>query len=177
MERGFFFLKKIGLLGGSFNPIHFGHLNAAKEALSSGKIDEVWFVPALQNPLKEKKPAPAKHRINMIKLAIAGNKKFKVKDFEIRHRIKYTVDSLNFLEKNFPHYEFFLIMGKPLLKELHRWKKFEKVLEQIEIIPVELKIHVSSSIVRKKISKGKSVSKLVPEKVEKYILENRLYSD
>lgn len=167
-------MKKIAIFGGSFNPIHFGHLDAAKQALRIG-FDEIWFVPCCLNPLKEEKPLFAKHRIQMIKLAIKGNKKFKVKDFEIKNKIKYTIDSIHFLKKNFPRHDFFLFLGKTLKKELKKWRQSEKLLKEINIFWIEKNLAISSSKIRVKISKKRSIAGLVPKSVEQYVEKNELY--
>jgi cytidyltransferase-like protein len=111
-------MKKIGLLGGSFDPIHFGHLNLAFELMERGQLEEVWFIPAHVNPLKTHiPPVSFEHRLAMLKLAVEGISPFKIKDLESRRPApSYTVETLRLLLAEFtarvesPH--FYLLLGE-----------------------------------------------------------------
>src|SRR5277367_5207562 len=117
---------RVGLFGGSFNPVHFGHLRAAEEVREALKLDLVYFVPASSPPHKaEGELAPAEHRLQMVRLATKGNRHFMVSDVEVRRAGQsYTIDTVrHFLTALSGPVELHLIMGADQFAELATWKE------------------------------------------------------
>ena len=190
---------KIGLLFGSFNPVHNGHVEIANYMVTSAGLDEVWFVISPQNPFK---PAGllAKdyHRLAMVEMAIENQKKLKASKIEFDlPKPSYTFNTLENLRTKFPENKFVMIMGSDLLKDFSKWKKPEEILRHHEIFIYprqnsnmgEFKKHakikfvnaplieISSTAIRKSISEKKEVRKLVPEKVNEYITKMKFYTE
>jgi nicotinate-nucleotide adenylyltransferase len=133
-------MKKIGIFGGSFDPIHLGHLNLAIEMLEAHHLDEVWFCPAGRNPHKEDQhPVDASHRLKMIQLAIEKDPRFRICDLEIKRQgLSYTVDTLKKLhalqlEKG-EQTSFYLIIGKDAARNFHRWHEPEVIIELARLL-------------------------------------------
>ncbi|MBU2100305.1 nicotinate-nicotinamide nucleotide adenylyltransferase, partial [Candidatus Micrarchaeota archaeon] len=102
---------KIGVFGGSFDPIHSGHLTAAEQVLEKKVCDKIWFMPCFQNPLK-KELITAEHRKKMVELAVEGNTNFELSDFELKkEKTTFTVDTIKELKKEFPEHEFYFIIA------------------------------------------------------------------
>lgn len=189
----------IGLFGGSFNPIHNGHLEAARIALSC--CDELWFLPCYRHAFKPSLEA-FRHRKAMVKLAIKKEKRFKLclieeKLYRRNKRPNTTLATVLAIKKAYPREDFFWVIGSELLDELPRWHKFEKLKKEIKffVVPikgqkVEKKIlqkidaciasseaePVSSTMIRKMIAHGVSPKKFLPEDVWNYIERNMLYA-
>ncbi|MCM8783378.1 MAG: nicotinate-nucleotide adenylyltransferase [Candidatus Omnitrophica bacterium] len=189
-------MLRIGILGGTFNPIHLGHLILAEEAYRILGLNKVIFVPCYLPPHKSYRGLiSAQHRLAMIKEAIKGNNHFTVSDIELREKeISYTFKTLQKFRRIFPRYtKIFLIVGSDAIRELTHWKNFKTIIEMSKIIiakrtnfPVDKKPHwariikipqieISSSEIRSRIKKEITISYLVPCAVEKYIEKNRLY--
>lgn len=193
---------KIAVFGGSFNPIHFGHLCAAQQVLEKAKIDEIWFMPAYRNPLKPNYGISEKHRLAMIKLAIKKIKHFKLSDFEVDKKILFTVESVRILKRKFPKHEFFWVIGSDLVNQLAKWDDIMHLIKEIRfiIVPVLgdnmakikknkfvrmnksiiledcLRTDLSSTEVREKIKLKKKFGNLIPDSVYGYIKKHKLYS-
>ncbi len=122
---------QVGLLGGTFNPVHLAHLVAAQDAFELFGLDQVWFVPCARPPHKGDSPlAPAEHRLAMLKLALQGNPWASVCDIELRRGgISYTVDTVRELKRVYPEVAFHFILGTDSLAELHQWREIESLLE------------------------------------------------
>lgn len=116
---------KIGIMGGTFNPIHNGHLSLADAALTQYHLDEIWFMPSgLPAHKANDELLSATARLCMVKLAIAGKEKFKASSFEIdREGFTYTVDTMVALAKEYPDAEFYFIIGGDSLMKFHKWVK------------------------------------------------------
>jgi len=189
---------RIALFGGTFDPVHKGHVNAAKEILRQGLVDEVWFIPVCWHAFKENgKVSSLEHRKKMIELTLQGEKGLKVID--LNGNPTYTLDTIFKAKKYFSGNEFFWLMGTNLVEEFASWKNPEQVLKEVKLIlfPVPgsegeknsllnsdnsiivqaKEIDLSSTIVREKLAKDESVEDLVSEKVLTYIKENKLYSN
>ncbi|MCU0666130.1 MAG: nicotinate-nucleotide adenylyltransferase [Candidatus Omnitrophica bacterium] len=187
---------RIGILGGTFNPVHLGHLILAEEAREKLGLDKIIFVPAYLPAHKKKKGiVSAFHRYQMLKLAIKGNKHFSVSDFEIKKKgISYTIDTIRHFMASCSSDRFYFITGSDLLKYLDEWKdlsdiirmvKFvvatrpgyplEKIPDYIRTVPIR-SVDISAFEVRDCIRKGKSFRYLVPEQVFDYIKANKIYS-
>jgi nicotinate-nucleotide adenylyltransferase len=190
-------LKRIGLFGGSFDPIHCGHLLVAQAAMEELKLDRLFFVPAAQSPFKpDSEPASASERVRLIRLALAGCPRYEIDLTEIhRGGISYTVDTLREFAVRFPDAEIHYLIGDDHVAKLPAWKDAHKLAKQTRfaIIPrpgaevVELpdpfhgrRLHgwplgVSSSGIRERVKAGLTVDHLVPKAVAEAIRNNRLY--
>jgi nicotinate-nucleotide adenylyltransferase len=189
--------KKIGLFGGSFDPIHLGHLIAAQEVINSKIVEEVWFIPCYKNAFKEKSFASINHRMKLLKIALKGFKKFKALNIEaIKKTTNYTINTIKELKKKFPEKKFYWIIGSNLIKEFPKWKNAEQILKEVKIIivPMEnfkaknlgmlkkalivnpsIKTNISSTIIRERLKKGECVEAIIPLNVLNYIKKNQLY--
>ena len=187
---------RIGILGGTFNPIHIGHLILADEALSKLKLDKVVFVPSYMPPHKgvdtDTKP---QDRLKMVELAIEDNPSFEVSSFEIgRKKTSYSIDTLKeFRSKHGADAQLYFITGSDLLKDLFSWKNVNDIFKiskfivanrpgyPVKDVPKEAEtvvitpIEVSSEDIRKRLKAERSIRYLVPEKVRSYIRERKLY--
>ena len=164
---------QIGIFGGSFNPPHLGHLLSSQRLIDSGSCDEVWLMSCYSH-VWEKKLSPVKHRLAMTKLL--ENKSIKVSTLEIEQkRAVHTIETLKLLQKRYPQHQFFWVVGKKSMPELPEWKDYEKIKDQIIVVP-EIK-GISSSIIRQRVKKGLSLKNFIPEKVEAYIKKYGLYKN
>jgi nicotinate-nucleotide adenylyltransferase len=122
---------KLGILGGTFDPVHYGHLLLAECCRQQRGLDAVWFMPAAVPPHKRDwEPAPADDRIEMLKLAIAGNPAFSVCTYETdRGGVNYTADTLTHIHEEDPSRELFFLMGEDMLLDLPNWKQPERVCQ------------------------------------------------
>ena len=127
---------RIGLLGGTFNPIHCGHLHIAKEVFLACGLDEVWFVPTCRPPHKELVDGvPFAHRLAMVTLAVASFPHFKPCDIEGKRGGKsYSVDTLSLLVERYPDHEFYFIMGLDSFQEIGLWKDYQRLFELAHIV-------------------------------------------
>ncbi|MDD4899960.1 MAG: nicotinate-nucleotide adenylyltransferase [Candidatus Omnitrophica bacterium] len=186
---------KIGILGGTFNPIHIGHLILAEEVREKLGLDKVIFVPTYLPPHKDNSDiARAQDRLQMIKTAIAGNKYFEVSDLEIRRNGRsYTIDTVNELNKLYGRDELYFITGSDLLKYLEEWKDLNEIIKLVKFVvatrpgyPLEKipsyistvairAVDISAFEIRSCIKSGNSFRYLVPEGVLKYITKRKLY--
>ena len=123
--------KRIGILGGSFDPVHYGHLLLAESARDQCRLDEVWLVPAAVPPHKQtKRMTPAKARLEMLSLAVAGNDALAVSSIEIdRGGVSYTVETLTEIKTQQPDAELFFLMGAETLNDLPNWREPSRVCE------------------------------------------------
>ena len=130
--------KRIGILGGTFNPIHIGHLLIARDAMEQMALDRVKFIPSARPPHKAVEAlASERDRIHMIKLAIRGNERFEVDDIEIRRGgISYSVDTLTELRRRDPKSDIFFIIGADSLRELHLWREAQRVVRLCTFVTV-----------------------------------------
>lgn len=186
--------KKIGLYFGSFNPIHNGHLILAEQILCNSDLEMIWFVVSPQNPFKERNTLlDNRARFFLVQKAIEDNDKFRASDIEFSLSIpSYTIDTLTYLQEKFPDKEFTIIMGEDNLKNFHKWKNYQAILDyyRVFVYPrpnceesefLKLKnvikinapmIEISSSLIRSNIKEKKSIKYLVPEKVKEEIEKN-----
>ena len=128
---------KIGILGGTFNPIHFGHLRIAESAYESFDLDEVWFMPNGTPPHKDEKVTAndLKHRISMLELAIKGTPHFRISLKEAKlHEASYTYSTMKSFKKEFPDVEFYFILGADSLFAIEKWKRFEEIFPSCTIL-------------------------------------------
>jgi len=192
-------LVKIGFLGGSFDPVHFGHLLAAQDAYEQHKLDRLILVPAAQAPLKPNDAiSTAEDRLAMIRASVEWDKRFEVSDYELsRGGISYTIDSVRHFRALYPKDDLFWIIGGDQLPKLHLWKEAEELARLVEFIFLErpgyavkavppipgLRLHrcdghllaISSTELRERVKRDLSLDYFVPHKAIVYIKENRLY--
>lgn len=191
-------MKRIGILGGSFNPIHVGHAIIASYIVESGLIDSLWLMVSPQNPLKENSTqASDYHRLRMTELVSRRLENVETSAFEFDlPRPSYTIDTLNALQAKFPDDEFYLVIGADNWCLFDKWKSGEEIISKYHIliyprrgyeivIPEQYSdrvkavkaplIELSSTQIRERLAQMKNVSFLVPEAVENYIVKNKLY--
>ncbi len=189
--------KNVGLFFGSFNPVHVGHMIIANYIVNHTSLDEVWMVISPHNPHKEKKSLAKDYdRLRLVELAIDDNPKIKASNIEFAlPKPSYTIDTLTYLGEKYPDKSFTLIMGGDNLASLHKWKNYELILKNHEIIVYQrpsydlgaLKDHqsvqileapllsISASYIRSLIKDGKSCQYLVTDKVYDYLNESTMY--
>lgn len=187
---------RLGILGGTFDPIHQGHLLLAQTAQTQHRLDKVLFVPALIPPHKTSKRdmTPAPYRYKMTQLALLEHPDFEISDTEFnRPDISYTVDTLRQIQKEYPGAELFLLVGADAAANFSKWKDFGEIKKMAVILAAPrpgaaasgqeilwLKMAecgISSSEIRERVSEGKSLEKgTLPARVEAYIREMNLYS-
>ena len=126
----------MGVLGGSFDPVHNGHLNLASRVLERFHLDHVLFIPAYLSPHKQdSEPAPSPHRLAMLRLATASNPCFLVSEIELKRReVSFTIDTLNELLAEQPKNDYFLIMGMDAFENIHTWKAVNQLIESCHIL-------------------------------------------
>jgi len=186
-------IMKVGILGGTFNPPHTGHLILAECARDLLKLDKVIFIPCNIPPHKSgNKLLKARIRLQMLRLAVKGYKPFKVSDAEIkRGGVSYTVDTLRGFKRINPRDKLFFIIGSDLFKDFQRWKQpqeIEKLAKIAVVMRTDIKskrrgfiffkmprMDISSSFIRKRLKERRSIRYLVPREVELYIERHRLY--
>ena len=197
--------RRIGILGGTFDPLHMGHLITAEIVRVSAALDEIIFIPAARPPHKENKgEAPAEDRLLMVQCAVEGNPAFSVSDIELRREgPSYTVDTIAALSEQLGDAELFFITGADAMNDLYRWHDPVRLLHSCTFIVaarqgVELDesrlaeqfspeqrsririvptphLEISSTVIRARVRAGRSIRYLVPRAVELYIEERGLY--
>lgn len=190
--------KAIGLFGGSFDPVHTGHLIVAEWLSEVLKIKTTFFIPAKIHPFVSKSNiSSADNRIEMLSLALNDYPDFKISDIEIKRKeVSYTVDTITFFKNEFPDHDLYFYMGMDNLNTLEQWKDPNEILKMCYVVVynrgVELKakdwlehpkvihidsplIEISSSHIRHRIKKGLAYRSLVPKQVFEYINQKRLY--
>jgi len=139
--------RRIGLLGGSFNPAHEGHLHVSMQALRLLKLDEVWWLVTPQNPLKpEAGMAPLQDRMNDARKIAQDHREFRVTDIEAELGTTYTVDTLEALCQHYPRTDFVLLAGADLLEELPRWRRWEGIFQTVPIAVFARKPYSSKAL-------------------------------
>lgn len=129
---------RLGVLGGTFNPVHLGHLIMAQDALEHFELSKVLFIPCAQSPHKSPKElAPACHRLAMLEAALEGDLHFSVSDMEIhRGGVSYTIDSMQALSRDYPNSDLYFIIGADSLVELHLWKDAIRLLNLCRVVTI-----------------------------------------
>jgi nicotinate-nucleotide adenylyltransferase len=196
---------RIGLLGGTFDPVHLGHLVMAEQCREQAALDEVWFIPARQPPHKDGQSISSpRHRLEMLKIAISGTPHFSICEIELeREGSSYTVDTLEQLQALHSQHEFWLIVGADMLVDFPNWREPARIASLCGLIAVnrgrdmslvkssadrlsrELSVNIqivempaidiSASNIRKRVADGKTIRFLTPRGVEMYIAAQGLY--
>ncbi len=194
-------MKKVGILGGSFDPIHFGHLNLGISLMEMCSLDEVLFVPASISPFKENAPpaVSAAHRKEMVRLAILPIKTFRILDWEMENKgPSFTIETVRRLSQD-PSLQLHLLLGDDNIAAFHRWKEAEELIRlappligirdlgDLSQLPAEFQkalrngrieiphFEISSTKIRSRLSQKKYCGHLVPAAVLDYIGEHGLY--
>ena len=192
---------KLGIYGGTFDPVHLGHLILAETVREQLALDEIWFVPAYQNPHKIDRPATDwKARLEMLRFALAGNSHFRINEMEIRRKgHSYTYETLQTIRSEQADAELFLLMGADSLTDFPKWRAPATILDLATVVAVnrgETAAHVPSEIdsqrlkmlqmpaidisatdIRERQRTGRSIRYLTPRSVELFIAANNLYME
>ncbi|GAB4460498.1 MAG: nicotinate-nucleotide adenylyltransferase [Armatimonadaceae bacterium] len=195
----------LGIFGGSFDPVHFGHLRLAEEAREQAELDKVLFVPTQVSPFKVgRTQTPAAIRLQMLEIAVSDNPAFAISDTEVRRPgPSYTVDTLRELSNTFPDAELYFITGTDAVRDLPKWHQPEEVLrlarflvsvrpgvdkgevlaalpdlweERIRFIEMT-ELDISSTYLRERLRQGGSARYLLPRNVIDFIESQGLYRD
>ena len=180
-----------GIFGGSFNPIHNGHISLARQILKAGGLDEIWFVVSPQNPLKSADTlADDDYRLSLVRKALEGEPSLVASDYEFHMpRPSYMYDTLMAMRRDYPDRDFVLLIGGDNWTMFNRWYRWEDILHNFRIIiyprqgsyidistlPANVRLvetelyNISSTEIRDKISKGEDITLLVPEAIAKLI--------
>jgi len=192
-------LNRIGLFGGTFDPIHMGHLIVAEWITDSLEIDKTIFIPNNIHPFRKRGDIEeAGHRLKMIELAINPYPRFDVSDVEIRREgVSYTIDTLQHFISEYPDSGIYYVMGADNLKDFTSWKQPHEILKLVNLVVYNRAgteidesldhermilidspyIDISSTHIRHRIAKGRAFRTLVPPGVYEYIIDNKLYQN
>lgn len=192
-------MSNIGIFGGTFDPIHNGHLITAQSVKEIRNLEKIIFIPAFISPHKQDAdPSRAKHRLNMLELALEDIPFFECSDFEIKqHTISYTIDTLREFKKYYDKID--LIIGYDNIFQFHTWKEPDEILKLANVVVLKRKsshpldfvdkyveaanfvqtrgIEISATDIRNRVHNGLPIYYLVPEKVLDYIFKNNLYKE
>lgn len=197
---------KIGIMGGTFDPIHYAHLATAEFIRDSYKLDKILFIPSGNPPHKKHKVTYKYDRYNMVLLSTVNNENFIVSDIEIKRNEKtYTIDTLKYLKEKYKNSEIYFITGADAICDIETWKDVEGNFKLAKFIAAtrpgisllkynekirELKdkyranienvyvpsLDISSTYIREQLYKNKTIRYLVPDLVQEYIYNKQLYS-
>lgn len=199
-------IKRLGIMGGTFDPVHYGHLVAAEGVRHEFELEKVIFIPAARPPHKtDKEMTSPEHRLAMVKSAISSNKYFEISAIEAKRKgISYTIDTVREVRELNPGASIYFITGADAVLEILTWKKVEELLgickfiaatrpgynlenleQTLSSLPGEYfkniytmevpALAISSTDIRYRVSRGWPIKYLLPETVERYIYENKLY--
>ncbi|OAN16163.1 nicotinate-nucleotide adenylyltransferase [Exiguobacterium undae] len=187
---------KIGLMGGTFDPPHIGHLLIAEQAKEQLQLDAVWFLPAKLPPHKQSTGTSADKRLQLVEAAIQCNEAFSVSDIEFERETKsYTYDTIRELKDRYPEHDFFFLIGADSLVSLGTWYRADDLYQEVrfgavarpgsrylipegaQVTAVDMPLlEVSSTDIRQRVARGRSIRYLVPEPVRQLIKEWKLYA-
>ena len=197
---------KIGIMGGTFNPVHSGHIAFIKAFTTQIELDICFVVPARRSPFRMNEPlAEDIHRLKMLELAVEDIPNTIVSDMEIlREGFSYTIDTVAEIQSTYPEAQIYLLIGEDQAHRFKEWKHWEELLSSVQLCivqrtqeanmhalihdliaevhvnkPIILNaplFHVSSTLIRESVFNGKTIHGLVPESVEEYIKEHNLYA-
>lgn len=186
--------KKTGIFGGSFNPIHVGHIALARQLLKCAGLHEVWFVVSPQNPWKsEQELLDDESRLNMVRIALRDEENLLASDYEFHlQRPSYMLNTLRHLSEDYPDREFVLLIGGDNWAQFDKWYGYQEILsnysivvyprrgehveekelpENVSVVDTPL-LDISSTEIRNRILQGQSIHDLVPKSIESLVLRN-----
>jgi len=199
-------MAKIGIFGGTFDPVHFGHLHLANGMLEKHALDEIWFCPVKISPHKlDQTPTSTVHRLAMLKIALADHPQLKITEVELnRDGPSFTIDTITDLKSAHSEHSFYLIMSDEVLPSFAKWHQPEEIVNRIPFLvasrnpeqsdPPKIPdfptleeavrkgwtqipvLQISATDIRDRIKKNLECNHLVPQKVLDYIYSNHLYS-
>ncbi len=186
--------RQVGILGGTFNPVHLAHLVMAEQVGQNLGLDRVFLMPSYEPPhIDEKKTIPAAHRLNMLELAIEDNPFLAIETVELSRGGKsYTYDTMKALTQNNPDTDYYFIIGGDMVEYLPKWYKIDELVHLVHFVGIKRagygvetpypviwvdvpEIDISSTKIRQKVRQGCSIRYLVPDKVVDYIQKEGLY--
>jgi nicotinate-nucleotide adenylyltransferase len=183
---------KIGIYGGTFDPIHHGHLILAREARELFGFEKVIFVPAAVSPFKSPPAATAQVRLSMLRAAIEGEPGFELDDCELRRPLpSYAIDTVEEIRNRNPDAQIYYLVGEDNLPTLQKWHRFNQLTKGVQFIVldrtgappdhpypiVHRKIDISATEIRKRVASGQSIRYFVPQAVEEIIRRDKIYQE
>ncbi|MCM1066167.1 MAG: nicotinate (nicotinamide) nucleotide adenylyltransferase [Muribaculaceae bacterium] len=190
-------METIGILGGSFNPVHIGHMILASYLVQWGYVDKVWLTLSPRNPLKDPgELLPDMKRLTMLSIASKGADDIDICDIELSMpKPSYTINTLDLLRERNPDCRFKLIIGSDNWRIFDKWREPQRILDDygvivylrpgypvadehiigLEVVDAPM-VHVSSTFIRAAIAKGRNMNYFLPAGVYKYIMDNKLYT-
>jgi nicotinate-nucleotide adenylyltransferase len=190
-------MQNLALFGGSFDPVHLGHLLVAEAAREELSLSRLFLIPAAQSPFKpERQPTPAKERLALLRLALAGKEWCEIDEQEIkRGGVSYTIDTVRDYARRFPQARLFYLIGADHVPQLPKWRQAEELARLAEFVVIPrpgesslsfpapfrgriltgFPLGVSSSQIRERVRAGLQIEHLVPTAVAEAIRNNRLY--
>ncbi|NQX45596.1 nicotinate-nucleotide adenylyltransferase [Paenibacillus tritici] len=191
---------KVGIMGGTFDPLHIGHMMAAETARESYGLQEVWFMPSHIPPHKHEAGATGEERLAMVEEAVKDHPSFGILDWEVvRGGVSYTLETVISLQEEYPQHEFFFIVGADMVQYLPKWQGIEELVKRLTFIgvgrpgtPLDLEllpafiagrvqladmplVDISSTMLRARAAEGKSIRYMVPDAVYEYVQRSGLY--
>jgi len=185
-------MRKIGIYGGTFDPIHHAHLILAREARELLQLEKVIFVPAAISPLKDAPVAPAETRLSMLRAAIETETGFAIDDCELRRPPpSYAIDTVEEIRKRKGDAEIYYLIGEDNIPELEKWHRFAELQKLVHFVVlartgsrtvysyevIRRKIDISATDIRNRVASGRSIRYLVPPSVEEIIRRHNLYRE
>ena len=185
-------MRKIGIYGGTFDPIHNGHLILARQAREQLGLDQLIFVPAALSPFKKAARASGEARLSMLRAAIEGQDGFVADDCELkRPPPSYSIDTVLQIREREPKSELFWLVGADNASELNKWHRFEELKKLVQFVVldracsgqkqpyavIQRNIDISATDIRKRVASGRSIRYFVPSAVEEIIRKNNLYRE
>jgi nicotinate-nucleotide adenylyltransferase len=194
--------KAIGILGGTFDPIHLGHLHLASQVYKQLDLQELRFIPCYQSPFKKRPIATDEQRLTMLKLALKNHSEFIIDDRELqRKKISYTIDIVKSLHQEFANMPLYLIMSADAFSKFNLWRDWQEIAQLANLVVADrpgskscllldsrvrgndenvlfIKIDplpISATKIRALIKEGKNASSLLPKSVWEFINQNKIY--
>ncbi|WP_379136236.1 nicotinate-nucleotide adenylyltransferase [Paenibacillus sp. sgz500958] len=191
---------KVGIMGGTFDPLHIGHMLAAEAARDSYSLDEVWFMPSHIPPHKHEAGVSGKDRLAMVRETVKDHACFRTLDWEVaRGGVSYTIETVKRLQEEFPQIELYFIIGADMVQYLPKWHGIDELVQRLtfigvgrpgtpldlDVLPVHIAakvmladmplIDISSTMIRQWAAEGRSIRYMVPEPVYEHLQRSGLY--
>lgn len=191
---------KVGIMGGTFDPLHIGHMMAAEAARDTYGLQEVWFMPSHIPPHKHEAGVSGEDRLAMVQEAVKNHEAFCTLDWEVvRGGVSYTYETIRRLQEEYPHFDLYFIIGADMVQYLPKWNEIEELVQRLTFIgvgrpgtPLDLNalpdfiakkvlladmplVDISSTMLRERAAAGKSIRYMVPEAVFDYVQRSGLY--